>query len=262
MPILYSSAPEVGTETRIDLDGHPLRSAPNPVVSREGDALAVSNVTTPDLIIWRTPIRPSKGTVLICPGGGYQILSVTNEGTTVADFLNQEGYDAAILEYSVNRPDAQEKALADATKAVKLLREKGAALALNVSSLSLMGFSAGAHLSTRVLHEIGATVPFSSIILIYPAYLDAPEGTAGTMGLTAEVVPPAGIHTRVFTAIGDQDRPEWVRSTAAYAAVSKANRQAAEYHLLPATGHGFGMKPGQNGSAGELPGLLKAFLQE
>ena len=45
---------------------------------------------------------PSKGTVLICPGGGYNFLA-EREGKPIADAFNQNGYSAAILNYCLDR---------------------------------------------------------------------------------------------------------------------------------------------------------------
>jgi len=250
------SPSDLATATRIDLEGNPLLTPPNPIVPRSGDTPAITVFSKPNLIIQRTTSKPSKGTILIFPGGGYHVLSVTREGTAAADRLNEDGYDTAVLEYSINTPDARAKALADATRSVKLLQEKGASLGLNTASLGLMGFSAGAHLATRVLHEMGATTPFVQIILIYPAYLDEKESPS------VEIAPPQGIHTKVFVAIGAKDRPEWVSSASAYADASKANGQQTEYHLLLDTGHGFGMELGQSGAAGTLPNLVEVFLKK
>ena len=44
------------------------------------------------------PDTSGKGTVLICPGGGYSFLA-EREGRPIADAFNQNGYSAAILNY-------------------------------------------------------------------------------------------------------------------------------------------------------------------
>jgi dienelactone hydrolase len=244
-----------GTATRIDLDGKPLQSAPNATVPRDGHFPAITEVTTPNLQIFRTTIKPSMGTILLFPGGGYHVLAIEHEGLNVAKVLNAAGYDVALLEYSINSPDARSKALADAKKAVNLIVQKGSELGINSSSLGVMGFSAGGHLASCLVHEVGSGVHFSEVILIYPAYLDAPGG------LSPEVTPPAGISSRVFVLVGDKDKPEWVASSEAYVAASKANGQQAEHHLLPDTGHGFGMKSGQKPPASNWPSMLLSFLK-
>ena len=91
-------------------------------------------------------------------------------------------------------------------------------------------------------------------MLIYPAYLNAPTG------IIPEVTPPKGGSTKVFVIIGANDQPDWIASAATYADVCKENGQTAEYHLLPDTGHGFGIQPGQTGAAATWPTLLESFL--
>ena len=48
------------------------------------------------------PDTSSKGTVLICPGGGYNFLA-EREGKPIADAIYQNGYSAAILIYCLER---------------------------------------------------------------------------------------------------------------------------------------------------------------
>ncbi len=253
-PLLLFAASGPSDVHRVDLQGKPLATAPNPTVLSEGGPPLILKVTSPNLLIQKSPMQPSGGTILIFPGGGYQVLAIQHEGIAVADLLNKQGYDTAILEYSIGGSDAREQALGDAIKSVKVIRERAADFGINASSLGIMGFSAGGHLAARVLHEFGSPSPFSQIILIYPAYLNAPSG------ILPEVTPPAGIHSKAFVLIGALDNPEWVSSAAAYVQASKANGQEAEYHLLPEAGHGFGIKPGQAGAIATWPSLLEYFL--
>src|ERR1700712_851754 len=44
----------------------------------------------------------NKTAVLICPGGGYSHLSWTKEGTVPAQFFNDHGIDAFVLNYRLN----------------------------------------------------------------------------------------------------------------------------------------------------------------
>ena len=256
-PMFLFADDELAKATHVDLEGKPLLSAPNAILSREGEAPMIWTVTTPNIQIHRTSAQPSRGTILLFPGGGYQILAIEREGLAVADLLNKYGFDAVILEYSIGEEStARAQALADALKAVKLLQKKGHELGLNTSSLGVMGFSAGGHLAARLVHELGSSNSLADIILIYPAYLDAPGG------IVPEVTPPSGIHSKVFVLIGAKDKPEWVASAAAYAKAAKRNDQQAEYHLLPDTGHGFGIQPEQKPPISDWPALLNAFLNK
>jgi acetyl esterase/lipase len=246
----------------IDLQGYPFVESPNKIVPLWGTLRGIKQVNLPVLELHRTSAAFSKGTILLFPGGGYQGLAVEHEGRNVADFLNRLGYDVAILEYSVADPDARSKALAEAVEAADLLRKQGALLGLNTTSQGIMGFSAGGHLAARLVHEEGALHPFSEIILIYPAYLEASEGDSGGKQLKQEVVLPKGITSRVFVLIGDQDQPEWKASAKAYADTSRENGQKADFHLLPGVGHGFGIQGGAGNSSGGWTDLLVNFLEK
>lgn len=254
--MLFSSDDGLAKAYRVDLQGTPLSSPPNPTVQRHGNVPVILNVTTPNLQIRRAQVHPSKGTILLFPGGGYHVLAIEHEGVAVADLLNKCGFDVAILEYSIgNEPAIRAKALSDATAALNLLQKRGVEMGINTTSLGVMGFSAGGHLAAHLVHELGSSSPLSMTILIYPAYLDAPGG------LQPDVTPPTGTHSKTFVLIGEKDKPEWVSSAAVYAQASKANGQMSEYHLLPGTGHGFGLKIDQKPPISDWPLQLELFLK-
>lgn len=252
-PFFASDTPP--SATRIDLDGNALQSAPNARSPREGKTPVILEVGLPNLQIHKTSFTPSKGTILLLPGGGYHVIAIEHEGLAIAEMLNRDGYDVVILEYSIGKEDTRNLALAEATRALKLIQQKGPELGINTTSLDLMGFSAGGHLACRLIHELGVPSPFTKLILIYPAYLNSPDG------ILPEVAPPQGLKTDVFVLIGDKDTTERVKGSQAYAEVSQANGQYAEYHLVPDAGHGFGIQPGQKGAVLGWPALLKSFLQ-
>jgi acetyl esterase/lipase len=252
-PFFASDLPP--STARIDLDGNALHSAPNATSPREGKTPVILEVGLPNLQIHRTSFVPSKGTILLFPGGGYHVIAIEHEGLAIAKMLNREGYDVVILEYSIGKEDTRSLALAEATRALKLIQQKGPDLGINTTSLDLMGFSAGGHLACRLIHELGLPSPFRKLILIYPAYLNSPDG------ILSEVAPPKGLKTDVFVLIGDKDTPERVKGSEAYAEVSKANAQNAEYHLVPDAGHGFGIQSGQKGAVLGWPALLRMFLK-
>jgi acetyl esterase/lipase len=246
-------AADLKTAERIDLEGQPLATAPH-TLGGTGDVTRIVKLEKPNLLLKRCPEKTTKGTVLVCPGGGYNILAIEHEGTAVADLLNQAGYDAAVLEYTIACPGAQTKALENALAAIKLVRTKGPELGLNTKKLGIMGFSAGGHLSARSIHELGAKEAPDFAILIYPAYLDAKEG------LNQKIVPAAGTKTATFVLIADNDKPQWVASAGAYAKACQDNGQPQEFHLLAGGGHGFGLKDKLKPPASTWPDLLKKFL--
>ena len=69
----------------------------------------VKNYHTPLIHVYRTAVAVSKGTILLLPGAGFTSLSVKNEGETTAQFLINEGFDVAMLEYSVSTDSSSRK---------------------------------------------------------------------------------------------------------------------------------------------------------
>ncbi|MBQ8973580.1 MAG: alpha/beta hydrolase [Clostridia bacterium] len=81
----------------------------------------------------------SRGAVIICPGGGYEI-KADHEGAPVAQMLNEAGISAYVLDYHVY-PCAMQAPLSDALRAIRLVRHMGYEL------VGILGFSAGGHLA-------------------------------------------------------------------------------------------------------------------
>jgi len=119
---------------RISLEGR--EGVPAPAVEPGQDGIdRIHQVDTPALELFPTQQKPARGTVLVCPGGGYAILAINREGYFVAQKLNEFGYDVAILLYRVNAgSETRELALADAQAALTLLRARGGELGLHTAS--------------------------------------------------------------------------------------------------------------------------------
>ena len=86
-------------------------------------------------------VRPA---VVICPGGGYTCVSA-NEGEPVAMFFNRHGYHAFVLDYSVKIENPFPTALKELATAMAYIRNHKAEW--NISSVYLIGFSAGGNLA-------------------------------------------------------------------------------------------------------------------
>jgi acetyl esterase/lipase len=74
-----------------------------------GDAVMLRNVSEPTLTVFRpTNGKPNGTGVIVCPGGGWRILSWEHEGIDVAKWLTAHGYTAFLLKYRVHgTPAAQ-----------------------------------------------------------------------------------------------------------------------------------------------------------
>lgn len=189
-------------------------------------------------------------TVLVVPGGGYQMVSYANEGKGPAAWLNARGVNAAILKYRV--PGDRPAALRDALRALELLRQNAAAWHVDAKRLGMMGFSAGAHLTASVLAKPDHGL--ACAMLIYPAYLSK-DGAA----LAPEVVPYDPSVPTFLTQCAD-DRA-YVLSSLAYAGhLLKAGRPV-DYHLYATGGHGFSFHPAAGRPYAQWLAELEAWLK-
>src|SRR5688572_21698160 len=74
------------------------KKAPAHYVEKTDSDGYISHVTVPELI----PFFPKKGTangtaVIICPGGGYQLIVAPEEGTDIAKEFNKAGITSFVL---------------------------------------------------------------------------------------------------------------------------------------------------------------------
>ncbi len=123
--------------------------------------LRISKMPRPTLELFEVKKSKKKQVIIICPGGGYNILAVNHEGTEIAQWLNSLGYTAYILRYRV--PNEREGALQDAQRAIRLVRS-----AHPDKQVGIMGFSASGHLASSVSTHAEAAVRPDFSILFYP----------------------------------------------------------------------------------------------
>lgn len=112
------------------------------------------------------PKKPNGQMVIVCPGGGYSIVSSYNEGVYVADWMTSHGVTVAVAKYRL--PNGHWTVpLDDIHEIFRYCRAHAAEW--GVDQIGVMGFSAGGHLaaSATTLYTDAATRPDFSI-LIYP----------------------------------------------------------------------------------------------
>lgn len=116
--------------------------------------IRIKKISSPELLVYY-PKKKSNGiAVLICPGGGYGLVSMKNEGYSIAEELNKKGITAFILKYRLPSDeimvDKTIGPLQDAQQAIKLIRENATTHHITADRLGIMGFSAGGHLASTV----------------------------------------------------------------------------------------------------------------
>jgi acetyl esterase/lipase len=216
----------------------------------------LTNVTKPTITVFRPAKENDTGaSVLICPGGGYNILAWDLEGEEVATWLNSIGVTGIVLKYRVPRRKDQpphQAPLQDAQRALSLVRSKADAWGLDPKRIGILGFSAGGNLSALAatnsdkrgyetiddVDRVSCRPDFT--ILIYPAYLVQKNqlDLAPEVRVTSETPPTFLAH-----AGDDGIGPE--NSIALYLALKKA-KIPAELHVFNSGGHGFGLRPSEH----------------
>lgn len=95
-----------------------------------------------------TNLERPRPAVLICPGGGYALVS-RREGEPVALQLLAMGFPAFVLEYSV-APVRYPAALLELAQSLRLIRTHAEAWLIDPDKLVVAGFSAGGHLAASL----------------------------------------------------------------------------------------------------------------
>jgi len=230
----------------ISLEGMP--AEPNPV----GADGIIREFKGPVLLLMHTVAEKPKGTVLILPSGGYQVLSVISDGVKKAEFWNSLGYDVAILEYTINGEATRDNALRDAQAAIQLVRGRAKEFGMNNGRFIMMGSSAGGHLAARTVAAMMEKNRPDALVLFYPAYLEEIPAGAKDPGMPV----PRGKLPSLFAAIATNDNAKWIAGARAYADAWENAGGQAQFKLFDDGGHGF--SSGSNADK-EWPALLKTF---
>jgi acetyl esterase/lipase len=214
----------------------------------------VRNVTRPTL----TPFLPKKGTgngaaVLVIPGGGFQFVSISNEGWPIAQWLADRGVAAFVLKYRTEKtPDSEaefqkammarfqapradappapemnaavEIARADAQTALRLIRSNATKWGIDPKRVGMVGFSAGAMttMATTLTNDPTARPDF-----IAPIY-----------GMMLPVTPPSNPQP-MFAALASDDPLFNKQGFGLVESWQKAGG-SVEFHYFSGGSHGFG----------------------
>lgn len=220
--------------------------------------IRLGNVSQPTLTIYRpTKDKDTGAAVIICPGGGYNILAYDLEGSEICEWLNSIGVTGVLLKYRVPKRPGLEKhtaALQDAQRAVGLVRSRATEFGLDPKRIGILGFSAGGHLAAAACNNFDKRT-YESVddadkascrpdfaFLIYPAYLTVKE-----QGDKVSPELPITANTpQTFLAM-TQDDGVRVESALFYYLALKQAKVPAELHLYPTGGHGYGLRPSTHG---------------
>jgi acetyl esterase/lipase len=245
---------------------------------------AMVKVRTPRMDVFPAK-NPNGAAVLITPGGAYHRVVIDKEGYELAAWLAERGVTAFVCFYRLpgqGWENPRDVSLADAQRAMRLIRHRAAEWKVDPKRVAALGYSAGGHLcgdlATRHAAKVYAPVDAADALdakpivaaPIYPAIAMDPfltpsavtgpyasSGDGWTM-LDAQVtkdVPPC------FLCHAEDDATLPVDFTLRLRAALRAAGVPADTHLFEEGGHGFGLRftPGKPVEA--WPDLFLAFAK-
>ncbi len=243
----------------------------------------VSAVKTPTIEYFTVKSDKPTPIVIICPGGGYEILAHTHEGTDITKWLNDNGISAAILRYRV--PNYPDEALQDIQRAIRLVRSEAKNLNIAPDKIGVIGFSAGANLAARAstnsdkkmyeptddIDKISARPDYT--LLIYPAYCD--EQGNNRRWLKQKKNPNADYNQKFEIAknlnISKDNPPVFIAQTlddvyvdAAISYFLAAKEKGAEVslHIFDKGRHGYGLAKDKGLLVSQWPNLAAEWIKD
>lgn len=240
------------------------------------DIVRVRLVQKPDIAIFLPSKKNATGeAVVICPGGGYQILAYDWEGSDIARWLNSRGIAAFVLKYRLPGSSSNivphKSPLMDAQRAMRIVRTHAAAWNIDPGKIGIMGFSAGGHLASTLsthfddgdpasddpVEKVSCRPDFS--VLVYPVISFTESFThkgsrtallgedpdqelvdyfSNELQVTGHTPPAILIHS-------DDDQGVPVENSIAYYKALRAHKITSELHVYPYGGHGYSLAIGQ-----------------
>ena len=268
---------------------------PQRIVERSSDAAVpdryIQSISAPYMVVYR-PARPNGTALLVTPGGGYQRIVLDNEGTSlVPGFVDQAGITLFVLRYRLpgdGHPNGADVPLADAQRALRLIRANAARYGIDAQRVGVMVFSAGGHvaasLGTRYAAQVYPAVDRADTLsarpdfqlLIYPvidmdaanAHMGSRERLLGNAPSEAKVraySPQWHVDARTpptFLLHAQDDTVVSVRnSLLLHDALLRAG-VPSELHVFPQGGHGFGTRGTTGLTLAAWPQLAQAWIQQ
>lgn len=199
------------------------------------------------------PARPCGTAVIMCPGGGYGHLALGHEGHDMAGWFTRQGITYAVLKYRLPHGD-RHIPLADAGRAMRIMRGHAAQWGIRPDRVGIMGGSAGGHLAASLSTLCdSADVRPDFTVLLYPV-ITMEEGITndGTRDNLLGKNPPQELLDRysldrqvtertpqAFIALSADDGVSPENSIRYFRALRRHGIPAA-LHIYPSGGHGWG----------------------
>lgn len=233
-----------GTENKTMVETEAERDLPG-----VGKVRVKTGVNVPTISVFRPAAGKANGAaVVVLPGGGFGGLAWDMEGTEPARWLAERGITAFVLKYRVGHIDytpgqplptdfegmlrlmepGRRLALADATQALKLIREQAGKFGIDPERVGMMGFSAGAITTMGVVLQADASM--------------RPNFAAPVYGVQSVEASPAADAPALFIVHAQDDGTVPADSSTRIFDLWQKAKRPAELHIYAQGGHGFGMR--------------------
>jgi acetyl esterase/lipase len=256
------------------------QSVPGPESLNHG---AVTNVTRPTITVYAPKGKNTGAAVVVIPGGGFQLLAIDLEGTEICDWLTSRGVTCVLLKYRVPSPPYDWRcdcrphnlaistpSLADAQRALRLVRFHATQWRIDPHKVGVIGFSAGgflvAEVSTRFGDRLYAPVDAADressrpdfAIALYPGHLaQAKDSIALNPNIAGRITPRT---PPTFLLQNEDDHVDKIEDALSYYMALKKAGVAVELHAYAQGGHGFGLRAMKLPVSG-WPRLVETWLE-
>jgi acetyl esterase/lipase len=214
----------------------------------------VYNVSRPSLTVFLPdPTKANGMAIVICPGGGFVVLSINREGFDEASWLAQRGVTVFVLKYRLihsltndpvkemlanqRNPEWEQKVnaliplcVADGRAAVAYVRQHAAEYRISPNRIGILGFSAGGTVAGSSAYQYTSENKPDFVGLLYP-YLPP--------SLQSEIrsdAPP------LFLCAASDDQLGLAPHSVDLYTKWTGSKHSAEMHLYAHGGHGFGSR--------------------
>lgn len=214
----------------------------------------VYDVSKPTLTVYAPDPSVANGTaIVICPGGGFHLLSINTEGIDVANWLVKKGVTCFVLKYRlihsltgnpaqdmmdmINNKESSDEtnrvigmAISDGRTAIAYVRQHASEYNISQDKIGIIGFSAGGTVAAASAFNYTAD---NKPDFVAPIYAFMPDSLQGNVASDA---PP------MFLAAASDDQLGLTTHSLSLYNRWFAAKHPVELHLYVRGGHGFGMR--------------------
>lgn len=240
---------------------------------------AVFDVTSPTMTIFPPRGSNSGAAIVVFPGGGYNAVVITVEGTEICNWITSKGITCVLSKYRVPKSNHHydkdcnchvtpkvPRALQDAQRTIKLVRSMAKELNLDPKKIGVMGFSAGGYLVAQTsnifeptykpvdaIDELSSRPDFA--IAFFPGHI-CRSGTKLDPGLRiTKRTPPT------FLLQAWDDPVNKLCNSTLYARALDSAGVPSEVHLFAKGGHAFGLRRRRSPDT-VWPSLIENWLKD